>query len=245
MADALKQDGGALPEFSPLQASRQARVRPACPAASPSQMATLSRCLNGPGLHSASQHPRPAQEAGASRLLSATGAFGYTSRPRRSGGMVDAADSKSAALKSVWVRVPPSAPDHARARLRSRAFCVARAAQAGFPGSSDAHPAQAGKPARNPFHWCAGLLALPVTVSGLLPGSRGRCAGQAICATSGRGPQARTAGPGELRREAQGTAWVAVPGAREAKLQPGNFSACIFLLDCGCGAPPRSPPSGP
>ena len=34
----------------------------------------------------------------------------YTSRPRRSGGTVDAADSKSAALKSVWVRVPPSAP---------------------------------------------------------------------------------------------------------------------------------------
>ena len=37
-------------------------------------------------------------------------ALGYTSRPRRSGGTVDAADSKSAALKSVWVRVPPSAP---------------------------------------------------------------------------------------------------------------------------------------
>src|SRR5690606_7688415 len=31
---------------------------------------------------------------------------------------VDAADSKSAALKSVWVRVPPSAPDRGHARRR-------------------------------------------------------------------------------------------------------------------------------
>src|SRR5690606_36809273 len=31
---------------------------------------------------------------------------------------VDAADSKSAGLKTVWVRVPPSAPDRGHARRR-------------------------------------------------------------------------------------------------------------------------------
>src|SRR5690606_21510537 len=59
----------------------------------------------------------------------------YTAPPRRSGGMVDAADSKSAGLKTVWVRVPPSAPvaGNAPATHRGVFVCaIQRARQRGW-----------------------------------------------------------------------------------------------------------------
>jgi hypothetical protein len=37
---------------------------------------------------------------------------------------VDAADSKSAALKSVWVRVPPSAPNSQPLMINNQGFSV-------------------------------------------------------------------------------------------------------------------------
>ena len=40
----------------------------------------------------------------------ACGACRVESRARRSGGMADAADSKSVGRKAVWVRLPPPAP---------------------------------------------------------------------------------------------------------------------------------------
>src|SRR5690606_6067610 len=47
---------------------------------------------------------------GRTNRWSTPSALGYTARPAEVAESVDAADSKSAALKSVWVRVPPSAP---------------------------------------------------------------------------------------------------------------------------------------
>jgi hypothetical protein len=38
----------------------------------------------------------------------------FLMRPCRSGGMADAADSKSVARKGVWVRLPPPAPSKDR-----------------------------------------------------------------------------------------------------------------------------------
>jgi hypothetical protein len=75
----------------------------------PDNLTALSRYWIRDTLHSA------LQQAG-NKAVWVFGLLRYTSRPRRSGGMVDAADSKSAALKSVWVRVPPSAPESPASR---------------------------------------------------------------------------------------------------------------------------------
>ena len=106
-------------------------------------LTALSRYPKQKGLHSAVQHGRSARAADG---IGDCWPVGYTPRPRRSGGMVDAADSKSAASDSVGVRVPPSAPVEA---LHSRGFFLGPALapshrRAGLPRQASALPTSDG-----------------------------------------------------------------------------------------------------